>query len=304
MTASRDPDRLIHHFLLEGEEELQDQVYDAVRAEIEQKRQRAVIGPWRVPDMNKFLAIGLGAAAVVVVLFIGSNLLGPSGPAPGGEPTTSPAPSEAEPSVEPSTAAGLPEGSFVLWNDQDARGVPRVTVTISAPGWFGEEGRGILTKNDTADPPDGAGMIWPWYGDLYVYGDACQWSTTQADAPATTVDELVAALAAQTPRDPTAPVDVMIDGYAGKSITLHVPDDAVFSECDQGYFGSWRDPDETDTNGSPSRYHQGPGQIDELWILDVDGLLTVIDIAYYADTPSEHVDEMRAIVESATFELP
>ena len=60
MTASRDPDRLIHDFLLEGEEQLQDQVYDAVRAEIEQKRQRAVIGPWRIPTMNKFLAIGLG----------------------------------------------------------------------------------------------------------------------------------------------------------------------------------------------------------------------------------------------------
>ena len=41
MTASRDPDRLIHDFLFEGEEQLQDQVYDAVRAEIEQKRQRA-----------------------------------------------------------------------------------------------------------------------------------------------------------------------------------------------------------------------------------------------------------------------
>ena len=35
MTSSRDPDRLIHDFLLEGEEQLHDQVYDAVRAAIE-----------------------------------------------------------------------------------------------------------------------------------------------------------------------------------------------------------------------------------------------------------------------------
>ncbi len=79
MTASRDPDRLIHAFLLEGEEQLQDQVYDAVRAEIEQKRQRVVIGPWRMPTMNKFVTIGLGAAAVVAVLFVGIQLLGRRG---------------------------------------------------------------------------------------------------------------------------------------------------------------------------------------------------------------------------------
>ena len=66
MTASRDPDRLIHAFLDEGADELPDPVYDAVRADIEQTRQRAVIGPWRIPDMNKLVPIGLGAAAVVV----------------------------------------------------------------------------------------------------------------------------------------------------------------------------------------------------------------------------------------------
>ncbi len=77
-------------------------------------------------------------------------------------------------------------------------------------------------------------------GDLYVYGDPCQWSSTTPDPPATTVDELVAALSAQASRDASEPVDITVDGYAGKSITLHVPDDAVFSDCDEGYFGSWR----------------------------------------------------------------
>ena len=49
MTASRDPDRMIHAFLREDAGRLDDQVYDAVRAEIDRKRQRVVIGPWRVP---------------------------------------------------------------------------------------------------------------------------------------------------------------------------------------------------------------------------------------------------------------
>ena len=82
MTASRDPDRLIQHFLREGAEQLPDQVFDAVRSEIEQQRQRAVIGPWRMPTMNKLVPIGLGAAAVVVALFVGTRLLG--APATGG----------------------------------------------------------------------------------------------------------------------------------------------------------------------------------------------------------------------------
>ena len=77
MNTSRDPDRLIHAFLQEGEEQLFDQVYDTVRAEIEHKRQRAIFGPWRTPIMNRFVTIGLAAAAVLAAVFIGSQLIGP-----------------------------------------------------------------------------------------------------------------------------------------------------------------------------------------------------------------------------------
>lgn len=114
----------------------------------------------------------------------------------------------------------------------------------------------------------------------------------------------MAALSAQATRDATAPVDVTIDGHTGKSITLHVPNDwptgeAAFADCDEGLFGSWgiegSDP-------GPYRYHQDPGQIDRLWILDVDGELVVIDIAYYEDTPPSVIGELEAIVESASFD--
>src|SRR5688572_10821189 len=96
MTTSRDPDRLIHAFIREGAEQLDDQVYDAVRAEIDQKRQRVVIGPWRVPTMSKLVPIGLGAAAVIAVLFIGSQFMGSPtsnvGGASSAEPTATPSP--------------------------------------------------------------------------------------------------------------------------------------------------------------------------------------------------------------------
>ena len=112
------------------------------------------------------------------------------------------------------------------------------------------------------------------------------------------MQELVAALTTQASRTASAPVDVTVGGHAGKSITLHVPDDAVFSQCDEGLFGSWG----TTVEPTPARYHQGPGQIDELWILDVDGVLTVIDTAYFPGTPVEDVQELRTIVRSAVFE--
>jgi len=91
MTAHRDPDRLIHDFLMEGQTELADPVYDAVRDRIEQTRQRAVIGPWRISTMNRFLAIGAAAVAVLVVVVIGSRILGsPTNTGGGGDATPTP----------------------------------------------------------------------------------------------------------------------------------------------------------------------------------------------------------------------
>ena len=81
MTARRDPDSLIDAFLQEGADQLHDQVYDAVRSSIEHRRQRAVIGPWRMPTLNKIVPATVGAVAVVAVLLVGAQLLRSSTPA-------------------------------------------------------------------------------------------------------------------------------------------------------------------------------------------------------------------------------
>jgi len=302
MSAPRDLDRMIQSFLAEGPMELPDPSYDEVRDRIEQKRQRAFIGPWRTPDVNRYLKIGLAAAAVVLIAVVGFQYLGgPNTGSPGATETPQPT---ATPTAtpQPSVAGGLPLGPHTLCDSGFCDLV--VTVTISAADWYGTAGGGILVKNDNPDPPDGSGMI-VFTGPLYVYGEPCQWEGTAPETPATTVDELVAALSAQASRDATEPVDITVDGYTGKSITLHVPDDAAFSagqftDCDQGKFGGWTTPGFV----APERYYQGPGQISEVWILDVGGVLTVIDTGYYAGTPAEDIEELRAIVESLTFELP
>ena len=106
----RDPERQIHAFLLEGDELLNDQVYDVVRAEIEHKQQRTFIGPWRTPIMNKIVTIGLAVAAVaaLVAVVIGSQLLGsPTNLGGGDDATPTPQPTSPTP-----VAVTLASGSF------------------------------------------------------------------------------------------------------------------------------------------------------------------------------------------------
>jgi hypothetical protein len=318
MNAQRDPDRLINAFLMEGQTELADPVYDAVRASIEQQRQRVVIGPWRMPPMNKLVPIGLGAAAVVVALVIGAQLLGPPAPsvvgvAPSATPSPTAAPTPAptpDTTPLPTAEAGLPEGPFVVTGTADP---VQVTLDIASSGWVSLPEFDAVSKDDDGlDPPEtvGAALLawgWPAGTGFHVYGDPCRWSTTIPETPATTPDEIAADLAAQASRDATAPIDVTVGGYAGKAITVHVPmafevpnatREEEFADCDQNVFGSYA----TEGDTEPSRNHQGPGQVDELWILDVNGAIVILDVMYGPAVPAELVDELRALAESATFE--
>jgi hypothetical protein len=110
MTTSRDPDRLIRAFLAEGDETLHDQVYDAVRAHIEDTPQRAGSGAWRMPPMNKILGFGLAAAAVVAAVIIGAQLIGsPTNVGEGGDATPT-----RRPTSLPPGAVTLASGSFTV----------------------------------------------------------------------------------------------------------------------------------------------------------------------------------------------
>jgi hypothetical protein len=208
--------------------------------------------------------------------------------------TTDTAPSPPTAISEPSRSR-----SHVLSDSSDPRGAIGITVTMPVNGWSGEPGGWAMeTGPNGFDPPDGAGIIaFTVNKEFYVYADPCSWSSTRPDSPATTVDELVAALANQASRNPSAPEEITVGGYSGKKITLHVPDDASFSDCDERTFATLGVEDE-----DPALWAQGPGEIDEVWIVDVDGRIVVMNGGYYADTPQHAVDELHAILGSATFD--
>ncbi len=302
-TSDRDVNRAIRSWLREDRHEDVSRVAGAVLDQVDTIPQRRATW-WparRTPTMNKFLAIGLGAAAVIVVLIVGVQLFTSPGTNVGGPGDELTPTATVEPTPSPAADAGLPEGPFLILDgqiDDSADSFPPLTVTIPAPDWYGEVGEGILLKSANDGPPDGSGMIIFVQPEYIVYGDACHWETTVPETPATTVDEVVAALSSQASRDASEPVDITLGGYAGKSITLEVPDDVDFTDCDPGYGGSW------DCGGdgmSPCGYHDDPSEIDTVYILDVDGLIMAWNTGYYAGTPAKDVAQLEAIVQSASF---
>jgi hypothetical protein len=331
MSAPKDLDRLLQSYLGEGPLELPDPSYDEVRSRMDQTRQRAVIGSWRTPDMNRYLKVGLTAAAAVVIAVVAVNLL-PGSAVPGGDPTATPEASEAPASVEPSAEAFLPEGSFAWFEptvgSEPRTDVPPITVTIPASGWAcpqvgyeacslikggGERSLSVPEPDGRLPEPDGrlpesAFIAHFTTRGIHVYQDPCQWEYNLPHPPATTADEIAAALSAQPSRDASDPVDVTVGGYPGKVVTLHVPDDAGyadgFTDCFRGVYASYTYGDHDADGSLPSRWHQGPGQIDTFWIVEVDDAIVIIDAMYRADTPADRIQEMRAIAESATFEAP
>ena len=111
MTAHHDLDRQLNAFLLDGPTSLPDSSFDAVRDRTEQTRQRVVLGPWRVPTLNKLIPVGLGAAAVIGVLLLGTRFIGSPSSNVGGpasQPPASAAPSEAPASAASASAAPSP----------------------------------------------------------------------------------------------------------------------------------------------------------------------------------------------------
>jgi hypothetical protein len=127
MTANRNPDQLIRAFLQEGQADLPDQVYDAVRDEIEHIDQQVFIGPWGTLTMNNTIRIALAAAAVVVVAFLGFRLLLSSNVG-NTEPTPTPGASQASGVVPRADVGPLAAGTYAAAIN------PNLTFTVP-DGW-------------------------------------------------------------------------------------------------------------------------------------------------------------------------
>jgi hypothetical protein len=100
---------------------------------------------------------------------------------------------------------------------------------------------------------------------------------------------------------------VTLAGYPGKYIEWSVPahwkvtGDGDFAGCDvqpngHGDFVSWHG-----NGGEGERWQQMAGQVDRLWVLDVNGQRLVVDANYSPDTTQAQRNEEDQIVHSLRF---
>lgn len=283
MTA-RKPDDMIRAFLSEGQTELPDRAFDAVRHDIHHIRQRVVIGPWTQPDMSVFARLAIAAVAVMAVGLAWVNF-GPTQTGFGTQPTPTPSP------------LGLPFGDVELPLEPGASYTTRdpflVRVTFTAPaGWVGRLGAEFMAFTNPT------GRHAPAYGVTFgifdkVAADPCQFERGFKNAlPASSVDALVTALTGVPGLDASTPIDVTVDGYAGKQLTLTAP--ASFDGCTvspTGEYAVWQLGDDTN---NPFK----AGQRDQLWILDVDGQRLVIDLPEALDQSAQERADAQAVFDS------
>jgi hypothetical protein len=300
MTAHSDLDRQLNDFLRDGPDELPYQSFDAVRDRTEQTGQRVVLGPWRFPEMNKILTIGLAAAAVVVAFFVGAQFFGApengigSQTTPTPEPTATPQPSPSPSADDPTDFASLPigridEGGYAFTH---LAGV-RVLFTASA-NWERNIPNWIVWSIDDDKATMGAATV-----DNVVI-DPCQPDLGfQEPAVGPTVDDLVTALSELPGLTFSAPADVTQDGHSGVRLD-YVPPGELDNCLDES-----ADAILLSVEGSVPPDHgyvsapTGDGAF-SLYIFDVDGTRVVIAAAY----TENRREELDAMLASIRFEQP
>jgi len=170
-------------------------------------------------------------------------------------------------------------------------------------GWHALDGWALRRPRSDEDIPPVSVSFW---GVDQIYRHPCQWKGTEFQ-PGPTVEDLAQALVDVPLRNATQPVDVSLDGYRGMYLEWSVPSDIEmdaegdFPACDKTADGH-RDFKSWIGNAGGGRYQQSPGQVDRLWILDVDGARLVIDAFSMPAATSDEIGELVHVVESITFD--
>lgn len=178
--------------------------------------------------------------------------------------------------------------------------LPRIEITVPE-GWFNFDGWGISKGRKLPFP-----LAVSFWDVAQVYPTPCHWAGKPMIDPGPDVDGLAKALMNQPLRNATDPRDIVVAGFRGKYLELSVPTDinfdeareglALFPHCDEATFQSW-----TANGWSGDRYQQRPGQVDRIWILDVDGERLVVDAFYLAEATPEDRAELERVVDSIRF---
>jgi hypothetical protein len=163
--------------------------------------------------------------------------------------------------------------------------LPKIAVTLPS-GWSSYDGFGVNN-----------GVVSVSFWDVNkVYPTPCKWQSKRMIDPGATVDGLASALARQPLRNATTPTNAVLAGVRGKYLRLSVPRHINFAQCDRGYFETW-----TGLGWASDRWEQGPGQVDRVWILNVDGQRLVVDANYLPSATATDRAQLDRVVHSIRF---
>lgn len=282
MNSERDAARAVRMWLRDGGSENADRVLDAVLVELDtvpQRQPRRMFG--RLPSMQAgWLGYGLAAISLVAVALFGLRLVSDRVAAP---PTSTSVPSPfASPgaSIPPRLNGELSGGRYTL------AGAHRLTVEAPQSGWAGFCCPGSAGIFNGDDPPRFASLRYADVTLMTIYLDPCHWSTGETLQPKGAAD-IAAALSRLPGRSGTTPQAVTVAGRAAVHVRLTVPGDASISACYGHEYRTWN------VGAGDPRDQDGPGEIDDIYLIDL-GLSTVaIDLSYF---PGTSIGDRRALV--------
>ena len=309
MKQRSDIDRVLQVWMADGPTAIPDRVVDVVAARIGVQRQRRAWPFRRRTTMNPlFFKLGAAAAAVLVIAVVGYSLLPRQQPGVGGQSTPLPTASPTAAPTSTPAATGpvaLPDGVLAggRYRIQPFSDVPSLSVVADIPaGWTGHPANGAITD------PGGSnvGVLIGFMQADGLFSDPCHWNLDGTGAPeqpgdvvvGPTVDDLVAALKANTSYTSSAATPITFGQFEGQELELQLPGDDVLSTCDieaGDSAGSYY------VFGGTGIYAQGPDNRWQLTIVDVAGTRLVTLLSYFDGTPQADLDAARAIVESFEF---
>jgi hypothetical protein len=309
MNNRSDIDRVLQVWMADGPAAIPDRVVDVVAARIGVQRQRRT---WRLqgrPFMNMYAKLAAAAAVIVVVGFVGWQLLpGTTGPGlPSAAPTASATPTAAPtvaPTIAPTAAARWPtwftpdairdaNGAGILSAGTHSMEVFTPSFTYSTPeGWVNSHDERDYINLFPDSPPNAAQFERSGEFAQHVFGGphASPWFSCESaedNVGATAADKVAAMLTAEV-LTVSGVTDVNIGGLTGKQFDVR------------------RNPDWTGTCPEDSELPEGVDAEDERtrgFLLDAPGR-GVIVIFIYSISSAEHdafVAEAMPIIESFQF---
>jgi hypothetical protein len=283
MSTDHDVARIVRSWLDEGVTVVPDRVLDAVLEQVPATHQRRAWWPARrFPIMNNMvLRVGLAGAPVIVIALLGMRLLPANqvgGPGPTATPTPVPTPVPSlndQPSLNGrySVNSGLQE-----------------EVSVSVPSGWIAGGDWVVKGPKNNDLPDGMALRFYTVSNLFKNPSSFADGLMQPP-PGPTANDLVQAIARQSAWDASAPNDTVIDGRPAKHIQLTIPQDAKFDSRDGGAFYLFEG-----AVGSGEVWGFSPGQIFDIYAVDVGGQRLVMDAFHYPGTSAAEVAALHAVV--------